>query len=99
MDNEKTGVDLSAIPAAEQRGYSRGYYAGRRRMIADQRQLDFSEKKADFWREVFVTALAEVVNGHGWRTGDTPITTVQERVGLAADFADEAVNYCHKALT
>ena len=99
MDDEKTDVEQNAISTAEQRGYSRGYYAGRRRMIADHRQLDFSEKKADFWREVFVTVLAEVVNGHGWKSGDTPITTVSERVSLAADFADEAVNYCHKALT
>jgi hypothetical protein len=80
-----------AFKAAEKRGYSKGYEAGKRRKV---RQIDseraYKEKQA-FRRRAFLAALPGCINADGWKTGDIPITSLAARTALAWNFADEAL--------
>lgn len=78
----------------EKRAYQRGYQAGKRRK---QREISFEardrERKA-FAERAFLAALPACITAHGCRTAQgTPITSLPNRVELAADFAREALKH------
>lgn len=44
-----------------------------------------------FWERVFHDLLPVAIQAHGWRDGNTPITSGEARAALAASWADYAV--------
>ena len=84
-----------AFAAAEKRGYSKGYAAGKRRAgrEVDTERLERARAAREnaFWRQAMCAALTTCCNVHGWTKGDKPISNIADRVDLARDFADQAV--------
>lgn len=80
----------------EKRGYSRGYSAGRKRekiAAAEMAKLvkELSEQQ-EFVDKAFLAALPVAMTITGWQTADgTPITTIEQRMELAASFARRAL--------
>lgn len=56
------------IKAAEKRAYSKGYYAGQRRLEAESGRRDREAKREAFRREVFLAALNGTLIAGGWQT-------------------------------
>ncbi len=85
-----------AIKQAEQRGYSRGYQAGRKRAVVDEDAgKRYDEKlRAErlFRQQVFCAALQGTIVSGDWRTGDKRWSNYSEFVRGCKSFADEAVN-------
>jgi len=79
--------------AAEQRGYSRGYIAGRKRKAREISRENQMRKKSAFWQRAFLAALPVAMTRDNWTRGDKPITTVADRTKLATEIADEALNH------
>ncbi|KCB25019.1 hypothetical protein [Bordetella hinzii] len=74
------------IKKAAANGYARGYAAGKRRMhsgaIASERA---------FWERAFLASMATALQAQGWKFGDKPISTGDERMRLAGIWADRAL--------
>lgn len=84
-------ADADEIKAAEQRGYSRGYSAGKRRRqreLADERRR--KEQQA-FLDRVFIAVLPAAMNAQGWKFGDKPITSTEDKIRLARIWAEKAL--------
>lgn len=79
------------IKAAEQRGYARGYIAGRKRADRDEQEQERLEKREEFRRQAFLAALPSCILAQGWKRGDVAITSAKGRTRLAWEFADEAM--------
>ncbi len=79
-----------AYKAAEQRGYSKGYAAGQRRRKRDDEEARRMNEREQFRRRAFLAALPAAIDARGWKRGDTPITSLKDRVTLARDIADES---------
>lgn len=77
------------IKAAEQRGYGRGYNAGRRRA---EREAQHTE----LWNRAFLAALPACISSSDWAIGDKPIRDIPGRTRLAVDFANEAVKHLRR---
>lgn len=78
------------IKAAEKRGYTRGYTAARKRVAAD---IDLEMRaylRERFRQQAFLAAIPSCVTVDGWKRGDQPITSLDDRVRLAWDFASAA---------
>lgn len=83
---------LSAeIAKAERRGYSKGYAARGRRLRADRSRQHWQEKRDAFWRAALLASI-EAVMYRGWTQGGQPLTTIKQRMGVAREIADAAVN-------
>jgi len=79
------------IKRAERRGYSKGYVAGKRRkQAARQREVHCREQQA-FLDRAFLVILPVALAAEGWKFGDKPISTTEERVLLAKRWAEEAL--------
>tara|TARA_R100000656_G_scaffold22315_1_gene19876 strand:- start:4284 stop:4565 length:282 start_codon:yes stop_codon:yes gene_type:complete len=90
---------MGEIDKAEaQRHYGRGYAAGRKRLERDKRAEARLLDERQFWDEAFLSMSAEAFRAQGWKQGDTPITNLDQRVDLAADWADRAVKVRRKRL-
>ncbi len=85
-------MSTDAFRAAEKRGYSKGYAAGQRRK---QRNIDDdrrSRERAAFWNRAFLAALPACLTVDSWKNGKgEPITTLDQRVQLASNCADRAL--------
>ena len=79
-----------AFQVAEQRGYSRGYQAGRRRKKTDVSAEQRVQRREAFRQRAFLAALPFAMAAQGWKRGEDPIRSVSDRVRLAKDVADEA---------
>jgi hypothetical protein len=78
----------------EKAAYQKGYHAGRKRVKKDITTERLRAERATFRRRAFLAALPACVKAQGWQRGGTPITTMNDRVRLAWEFADEALkNY------
>lgn len=77
--------------ADEQRAYSRGYAAGKRRKTAERRAEHERAKQQAFWDRAFLAALPVAAVAQRWKVDGKPITTVEQRVSLAKSFATEAL--------
>lgn len=75
----------------EQRGYSRGYQAGRRRKKIDMSTQQRSQRREAFRQRAFIAALPFAMAAQGWKRGEDPIRSLSDRVHLAKEVADEAV--------
>lgn len=76
------------VRAAEARGYTRGYNAGRRR----------GQKASDklFWQQAFYAALNGFIQNDGWSQGEKRFTKLHDRVELARQAANEALRVATK---
>lgn len=75
---------------AEQRAYSNGYAAGKRNKQRSLSMQQRAQKKNAFWQRAFLAALPAAFVSENWMRGDKPICTLEQRMRLAADIADEA---------
>lgn len=75
----------------EQRAYSRGYAAGLRRKKREGQADAMERKKNAFWQRAFLSALPFAMAATNWKRGEQPIQTIEDRVRLASEVADEAV--------
>lgn len=80
-----------ALKQAEQRGYARGYRAGKHRADAEQRAEAMRSERQAFLERAFLAALSACVNADNWKSGGEPITNIPGRTALAWDFAEEAL--------
>lgn len=81
----------SDIRAAEKRGYSKGYAAGRRRKQRDiSAERRYREQQA-FLDRAYLSVLPVAMNAQGWTFGGKPIASTQDRVKLAVHWAVEAL--------
>lgn len=81
------------IKQAEQRGYTRGYNAGRKRQQTDIKQAQKMKRMAYRWNQAFLAALPACIIAQNWKVGGKPIASLTERTALARDFADEAIKH------
>jgi hypothetical protein len=75
----------------EQRGYARGYAAGRKRVQRDRQTERYQAERQAFLDRAFMAALSACIDAKGWTRGEKPITTLDERVRLAWDAAESAL--------
>lgn len=78
-------ADQGEIKAAEQRGYAKGYAAGKRR------KEDEEGGHAEFWQQAFLTVLPRLLNGHTWEMDGRKVVSMEDRVELARRAANAAV--------
>ena len=71
------------------REYQRGYAAGRRRKKADMSAEQRVAQRKAFRQRAFLAVLPFAMAAD-WNRNGEPIRSVDERVRLAADIADEA---------
>lgn len=77
--------------ADEQRGYSKGYAAGREKASTERSAAAHRRAENRMWREIFVATLnGTLVNG-GWRTGEKQWTTSSDYVRGCGRIADEVI--------
>jgi hypothetical protein len=79
------------LKQAEQRGYSRGYATGRKRIKQDREAERLRHERQAFLDKAFLAALPVCINVSGWKFGEKPITNVGDRTKLAWEFATEAL--------
>lgn len=74
----------------EQRGYSRGYAAGRKRVEHELSADDIRRQRQAFLDKAFLAALPVAINGN-WTRGEAKITTTKDCVSLAWEIAEDAL--------
>jgi hypothetical protein len=79
------------IKQAEQRGYRRGYAAGREKRKQENAAIRFQSEQQAFLDKAFLAALPACVNIQGWVRGGKPIENLEQRTALAWDFAAAAL--------
>jgi len=84
-------IDQPDIVKIEHRAYSRGYSAGRKKLKQENQTARRFARQDEFWRRAFLTALPFALDAQSWSRGGKPITGIADRVKLAADVANEAV--------
>lgn len=88
--------DDDPIKAAEKRGYSRGYAAGKVRRMKGIEADRMAREREAFRRRAFLSALPACIQAAGWERPlpdgtKQKIVNMNERVRLAWDFAEEAL--------
>jgi hypothetical protein len=91
------------IKAAEARGYSKGYAAGKRRIESEdeiearrQRHKQEREQERLRWDGYFCAAMTGTIQSGGWRTGETPWKTAEDYVRGCAKIADAMMEESRK---
>lgn len=79
------------IKKAEQRGYARGYQAGRKRVKSDPREEGLHSRRDANWNRAFLVALEATVVSGRWMRGDKALTSVEDYINTARYFANQAV--------
>ncbi len=80
-----------AFKTAEKRGYSKDTRAGRRRSQRDQELKRRADAERAFWERTSRRWPPRPLRYRGWRLGERPITSSEDRAKLAAAWADRAV--------
>lgn len=80
-----------AIKAAEKRGYSKGYAAGKRKQAIERSAAAERRAERRFWQQVFCAALTGTLQNNGWKTGDKRWNDCPSYVDGCSEFADIAV--------
>lgn len=80
------------IKAVEQRGYAKGYAAGRRRLKADRSAEHARRERQAFLDKAFLAALPFAMTQTTWKFGDEPINSSEDRIALAWRIAKRAMN-------
>lgn len=81
------------IKAAEQRGYSKGYVAGKKRRQRDDADRVRYRAMNAAWDRAFLAALPACIAADGWTIGENQIRSLEDRTKLAANFANEAMKH------
>lgn len=81
-----------AIKAAEKRGYARGYEAGKRRKYREHEAHIREAKRLAFAERLFLTFLPVAMQVQGWKVGGEPISSGDQRIGLAVLWTKQAMN-------
>lgn len=84
-------ADQEEIIAAEKRGYSKGYQAGKKRLVSDGTAARERAAERAFLDRAFLQALPACIAVEGWKAGEKLISTKEERTRLAWSFAEEAL--------
>lgn len=79
------------LKAVEQRGYARGYAAGRRKLESDADKQARYAQRQDFLDSAFIASLPACIAAQGWKRGEESILSLQDRVALAWDVAEAAL--------
>ena len=85
-------MTADAFKQAETRGYAKGYAAGKRRKAHDVDQERKRARETALWQRAMLAAIPFAMEQSTWTRGEKRIHGLAERLGLAADVADEAVN-------
>lgn len=75
----------------EQRGYSRGYAAGRKRRKNEQAAERWRAERQAFLERAFLAVLPACMDAQDWTRGGKPIISLDDRTRLAWDFAEAAL--------
>jgi hypothetical protein len=75
----------------ENKAYQRGYRSGRKRRAVDERGRKADAERAAFRRRAFLAALPACLASEGWKIGDKPVTTLDQRIDLAWLAANKAL--------
>ena len=84
-------MDNTELKTAEKKGYSNGYAAGLRRKNREVSYASRQKKKDAFWQRAFLAVLPAAFEAQNWTRGSKPISTLPDRLHLAAETADEAL--------
>ena len=71
--------------------YEKGYRRGRRRTEQEVERLAHQQSHADRWNAAFLALLPTAMLVDGWQLGDKKVVDGEQRVALAAAWADHAV--------
>ena len=82
--------DKDPIKEAERRGYTKGYNAGRLWKQNAITQERMRRENQAFMDRAFLAILPVAMNVQGWTFRDRPINSTEDRVLLAAKWAEEA---------
>ncbi len=75
----------------EQRAYSKGYYAGRRKVKQQRTVENVRRERQAFLDKAFLALLPTAMTQDTWTIGGKPANTLEDRVRLAASWAKEAL--------
>ena len=75
----------------EQRAYSRGYSAGRKRVQREITDRQMKAAKCSAWLEIFSACMPSAMVMQGWKRGEKEIKTIYDRARLAGEFADKGL--------
>ena len=76
---------------AEQRGYSRGYRSGRARRMREVTQERLRRERQALLDRIYIAMLPAAMQVQGWKRGDKPITDMNDRITLAREWAEKAM--------
>lgn len=91
-----TATAGAELKAAASNAYGRGYYAGKK--IRQQRRSAEAKSRHEeaLWHRYMAAALTACCTAEGWTVGDKPISNIDDRTNLAADFADAALTVARR---
>lgn len=76
----------------DQRAYSRGYAAGRKRQTLERTVENVRRERQAFLDKAFLALLPTAMTQNSWKFGDKIVSTVEDRVKLASYWAKEALH-------
>jgi hypothetical protein len=79
-----------AFQKAEQRGYARGYAAGRKKQKQDRHAEAIRKERQAFKDKAFLAILPFAFEQATWKFGEKPINTPEDRVTFAWRIAERA---------
>jgi hypothetical protein len=88
---QKGNIVEQELKKAELRGYSKGYTAGLKRKSRERQRDHVRQMEASFFNRALLESINFVMTQDSWKRGEKPIKTVQDRMALARDIANEAV--------
>lgn len=85
-------MDDAEIKKIEQRAYSRGYIAGRKRQKVERSAEHAHRERQAFLDKAFFSALPFVMTQTTWKVGGEPIQSMEDRIDFAWRIAKRAFN-------
>lgn len=82
---------------AEQRGYAKGYAAGKRRRINAISSEHLQQRNAARFDRFMCAVVTGLLACNGWKRGDKPDRTPSEFAATAADIAAALMKKGHRA--
>ena len=74
-----------------QRGYSKGYQAGKRNVAKSRSYEHERRERQAFYDRAFLAALPFAMEQEGWTRGNKKINTLEDRIRLASETAHDAL--------
>lgn len=79
------------IKSAVQRGYSKGYIAGRRKRRAEQVEKNRIRERQAFIDKAYIALLPIAMTVNNWKIDEKLVTSVDDRIELARRWVNEAL--------